>query len=621
MQLQYKITLSVLFVSLSTLLLVSFLYSQLTYKSILQHEEELLTDNAVEAAREVKFELLSKLDNVKTLASAPIIFEYLKESNRKCKEKAGEVRSQHLKQLNRRWITAENKYNEFIKPYINNELALFLKQQQTLFSGVYGEIFITNSHGLVVATTSKQTTLLHAHKYWFKEAYADGVGKVFFDDRGFDASVNGYVIGIVVPIKENGQVIGILKANINIMGILDSHVDNYLNLNKGKLKIVRTKGDIVYEHPLPPLSTSINPKIIPELQKMNTGSKIIQNYKQEVLVAYTPIDLSLESKNILFGGEIKTADSIKGNNREIWHTVICYEKSLALGVSTQTNKVIIAIGLSLTFLSLIITLFLAKRISKPIDDLNKAQAKLLEQEDIMITQSKHAAMGEMISMIAHQWRQPISVISMQANNILLNIELDTLETESLKKTAKNIGLQTQELSKTIDDFRNFFKPNKHSGDVYFQEILDSTFSVIGKSIQSNKIELLIDKDESLKIDTYERELVQVFINIINNAKDVLVENSVQEAKIFITIKQHGSSAHISICDNGGGIDEEIMDEIFNPYFSTKGEKNGTGLGLYMSKTIVNKHLKGIISSSNVNGGACFNIILPLSLKKVNMNLK
>ena len=241
------------------------------------------------------------------------------------------------------------------------------------------------------------------------------------------------------------------------------------------------------------------------------------------------------------------------------------------------------------------------------------QKELIYKDEMMLAQSRHAAMGEMISMIAHQWRQPISAISMGANNILADIELDIVDNETLKNSAEDILKQTQELSKTIDDFRGFFKPNKMIQSIYIKDILEDTLKIVKGSLISSNIKLDIKCQNTQKIETYSRELMQVIINLLNNSKDALVQNEIKDKKIMISEKIYDGRVVLKICDNGGGVDEEIINKIFEPYFTTKSEKNGTGLGLYMSKTIIEKHLLGSLSVSNEDGGACFKITLPLTI--------
>lgn len=240
----------------------------------------------------------------------------------------------------------------------------------------------------------------------------------------------------------------------------------------------------------------------------------------------------------------------------------------------------------------------------------KLEQELLDKEDIMIAQSRNAAMGEMISMIAHQWRQPISVIAMGANNVIADIELGLLKEQTLKTEVENIIMQTQELSKTIDDFRDFFKPNKHKEGVLVPDMLLASLSIISKSFENNAIEIENIFDSTTTLSLYSRELEQVFINILNNAKEALQESKKENKKITNRIYETSESVIIEICDNGTGFNNEVLEKMFEPYFSTKSAKNGTGLGLYMSKAIIEKHLRGKLSAKNSLEGAMIIIELP-----------
>lgn len=231
--------------------------------------------------------------------------------------------------------------------------------------------------------------------------------------------------------------------------------------------------------------------------------------------------------------------------------------------------------------------------------------ELKKKDEMLINQSRHAAMGEMIGMIAHQWRQPLSAIIMDANNMLIDIELGDFSLSESKEFASSICNQTEELSKTIDDFSNFFKPDKDIVNVNIEEVLDKTISMVKSSLKSNNIKLEISNETNTVIKAYPRELMQVFINIINNAKDVFEHNKSNNALISIKVYEDKTHVITEIYDNGGGIDAEILPQVFDPYFSTKDEKDGTGIGLYMSKMIIENHLNGLIEVKNVNNGACF----------------
>lgn len=235
--------------------------------------------------------------------------------------------------------------------------------------------------------------------------------------------------------------------------------------------------------------------------------------------------------------------------------------------------------------------------------------ELKRKDELMMVQSRHAAMGEMIGMIAHQWRQPIAGIAMDANNMLLDIALDTFDGITTEEYAQDILDQTKHLSKTIDDFRNFFKPDKTVSKVKLYEIMDETFSIVKESLVNNKIEYKTTYTSDSEVDAYPRELMQVFVNIINNAKDSLITAQPQKPLIEVNVYDDEQYVNTEICDNGTGIDEAILPKLFDPYFTTKDEMTGTGLGLYMSKMIIEEHLHGIIEVFNYNNGACFRVRL------------
>ena len=235
--------------------------------------------------------------------------------------------------------------------------------------------------------------------------------------------------------------------------------------------------------------------------------------------------------------------------------------------------------------------------------------EIKNKEEMMIAQSRHAAMGEMISMIAHQWRQPISVIGMACNNILVDIELEMVDYEQLKDSAESMLEQTKYLSQTIEDFRDFFKPNKEKELVNPKVIVDETLSIMSKSLENNDVFVIFNKIDDCHVHVFSRELLQVFLNIIKNAKEAFEGKNIENKIIEISIRKLNQRVRIEIFDNAGNIDEKIKDKIFDPYFSTKDEKTGTGLGLYMSKTIIEKHLNGELGFFNKNEGVVFYIDL------------
>ena len=232
----------------------------------------------------------------------------------------------------------------------------------------------------------------------------------------------------------------------------------------------------------------------------------------------------------------------------------------------------------------------------------------------LIQQSRYVQMGEMISMIAHQWRQPLTAITATANNLLLkNILNQEIRKENLEEELTLIIDYTQHLSFTIDDFRNFFKTDKKKIEANLEEIIQKAINIIKTSFESKEIDLITNYKYKGTIISYPTEIQQVILVILKNAEEALLENNHSYKKIEITTYEENNFIIIEIEDNAKGIAENIIYKIFDPYFSTKKAKEGTGIGLYMSKIIINEHCKGKITVSNGNNGAIFQIKLPICL--------
>ena len=214
-------------------------------------------------------------------------------------------------------------------------------------------------------------------------------------------------------------------------------------------------------------------------------------------------------------------------------------------------------------------------------------------------------------MIAHQWRQPLSVVSTLVGTIQIHLELkkfDLTTEDGIEKHNKliqdkleDIDNTIQNLSETIDDFRNFYKPNKKAVTIKLEEVVSKSLSVIGTLLLNNNIEIIKEYNSKEEMKVYDNELIQVILNILKNAQDNFKEKHTKDAYIKITT----ANRSVSISDNGGGVPEDIIEKIFDPYFSTRDEKNGTGLGLYMSKIIVEEHHSGKLRVYNTEDGACF----------------
>jgi signal transduction histidine kinase len=237
-------------------------------------------------------------------------------------------------------------------------------------------------------------------------------------------------------------------------------------------------------------------------------------------------------------------------------------------------------------------------------------AKSKQQEALLIHQSRSAAMGEMIGAIAHQWRQPLNALSLVQQNMQLRYEMDKLDADFMNISMEKSNRLIQKMSSTIDDFRNFFKPNKHVDIFYIKYVIRATCELLDAQLKNHNINLTINCPENINIVGLEGEFSQVILNLINNAKDVLVERSIADPMITITvIPASGDGIYVTIQDNAGGVPESIFDKIYDPYFTTKEEGRGTGIGLYMSKIIIENNMGGSLHAFNDSEGANFVIHL------------
>jgi len=227
------------------------------------------------------------------------------------------------------------------------------------------------------------------------------------------------------------------------------------------------------------------------------------------------------------------------------------------------------------------------------------------QNQQLIHQSRLAQMGEMIAMIAHQWRQPLAAISATSGAITVKASRGTLDKDTAMLLSENISGYSQHMSETIDDFRDFFKSKKKREDTCYGDMIDDVLGIIGLSLTNKNIEVVRDNNSDVVFHTYQNEVKQVILNLIKNAEDILLDRATQNPKITIQANEHT----LVIMDNAGGVPEDILDKIFDPYFSTKIQKDGTGLGLYMSKTIIEEHCSGELSIYNDSDGAVFTITL------------
>ncbi|MFT5835821.1 MAG: PAS domain S-box-containing protein [Sulfurimonas sp.] len=233
-----------------------------------------------------------------------------------------------------------------------------------------------------------------------------------------------------------------------------------------------------------------------------------------------------------------------------------------------------------------------------------------QHQKMMILQSRHAQMGEILSMIAHQWRHPLNNLSLIIQNSIFKYGVNKLDDDAISKLDIDSSTQIRQMSNTIKEFRSFFQPDNISVKYDINRSIVDALSIVKPMLEAENILLNIETQENILVVGFPTELGQAIVNIITNSKDALVERNVIKKSIKLSLVLIDNEVIITIEDNGGGVPLEIVDKIFDPYFSTKMEKHGTGLGLYMTKIIVEEHMHGKLNVSNSDNGLVVQIVVP-----------
>lgn len=266
---------------------------------------------------------------------------------------------------------------------------------------------------------------------------------------------------------------------------------------------------------------------------------------------------------------------------------------------------------------LYLTLFIKNKKLIDLNDNLKVQVEqnvqaIREKDKMLFEQSRMAQLGEMIGNVAHQWRQPLSVITTASTGMKLRKSMNMLCDEEFTRNCDAITKNANYLSQTIDDFRNFIKEKKELQNVDLQKKIKEVLSIVDSSLKNSSIDVIEDMDsEPLNIDLVPGEFTQVIMNILNNAKDILQDTPTQKKWVKLCLKKEDKYAIVTIENNGKSIDEDVLPKIFDPYFTTKHKDQGTGLGLYMSYRII-EALNGKLFAKNTKDGVKFFIHLPIT---------
>ncbi len=442
-KLQYKIATQVFFVGLVLLLIGIGIHNKFTVETAQQEVLNRLEALSQELAFSIDAILREKASKVQAFASSPIIENLLLESNSNMGSLPTEARNKHINALNDRWMKEEDPNSPFIQSYMHNPVAAFLKKQLLMNPEEYGEIFLTNRFGALVATTGKLTTLAHGHKYWWKNSFNQERGRIFFDDRGYDDSVGGCVLGVVVPIKKNNQIIGILKSNILIQRVLSKVVENkQINLQQNEVyfqahmqrAIVRKGGKIVTQPGIEPLSADVPVPIKSLLSNQRKGALRTSIDTIPTFAAFSQVPITNGNEMYGFGGSPKSIDHAGGNDNEDWNIVISEPTAQAMKLFNRNSQFFYLTTFLLTTLLALFALFIGRWITRPVNALIAATQEI-----------SHGNYS--VSMASPSKNDELSEVICSFNNMASNLEESRQKLEQEQKRRLTIEKELQQKRK------------------------------------------------------------------------------------------------------------------------------------------------------------------------------
>jgi len=501
MKFSNKLSLAILMTGMIILITVSYTIYKISYNSIIKSQLMYTKSIADEVSDDIDHILHEKIKTTLTLANTPIIIKALEKSNLSYANLSGEKRTKSIRLLNERWKSTKDLADSFILKFTDNKVSHFLKNQQALLKGEYGEIFLTNKFGALVASTSKLSTLAHGHKYWWLGSYLNGEGAVFFDDRGYDDSVGGYVLGLVVPIRKGTEIIGILKCNLNILGSVSELISGAEDKLIGKFKLTRSGGMVVFEEGFEPLTTQIHYSIFKKLKSKNTESFIITESGEKYIVGRSEIKLTKGEKGYGFGGTFESIDHKMGNTGESWY-VLCYRQmSVVLAPITESIKSLILMGFAIILILVLVSYLFGRKIAKPLAIINKATKKIgkgdFESRIDVMRKDEFGDLAHSFNSMAGKLQQTTTTVELLENEVKHRKQIE----ETLRKSEAKYRLIVENQTDMIVAFDSvgcllFVSPS-----------YSKTFDKIEDELVGKKFISLIHEDD--------RETVAKVIDIVH----------------------------------------------------------------------------------------------------------
>ncbi|WP_162919458.1 sensor histidine kinase [Malaciobacter mytili] len=471
--------------------------------------------------------------------------------------------------------------------------SFIVDDEATILEFVYSFVNKNDKVKTLIITKSNNSSLVVSNKNW------EVINKLPSSYKQLQKEENPYAIATSLFIK---QKVFMYNYTISFSGITWGNLHLELSLNDYNNKIAFMYKQFLYLIILFLFSTIAISFFIAKLFsrpiiKLNNVSKEIAKgnlFARSDIIGNDEIGTLSKTFNKMIENLQLSQKQLKESHEELEQRVIQRTQEL-----NKVNK-----SLQLKSIQL-------KELNDNLEDRVKEEIlKQKEQEQILIQQSRLAAMGEMIGNIAHQWRQPLNALSLLIQNIYFSYKMESLDDEFMQRSLDKANLLTKNMSKTIDDFRNFFRPNKSKELFEVNSFILKSIYLVESSFEHNNIQIDFIQSNPIQIEGFPNEFSQVVLNILSNAKDALIEKKIANAKVIIKIVLQNELINVIIENNAGQIPEEILEKIYEPYFTTKEEGKGTGIGLYMSKTIIENNMNGKLFSKNIDDGVQFIIQIP-----------
>ena len=394
-------------------------------------------------------------------------------------------------------------------------------------------------------------------EYYFK-TIREGA---YWSDAGYDPGMAGNVITYTeAAYDRNGELIGVIGADIVVDDLFNS---------------------------------------LSKIQKEIKGSAVIIDKDGNVVAGKEPAD--------------KAGSNIRGSAAigDKWELVLTQPVDVAIDPILKTEATVILLGILILAAVILLVVYFSRKKVQPM--INEAELK----DALIINQARQAKMGEMVGNIAHQWKQPLNNMRMSLSNMQNDYDNGSLTEEEFSWYTMRIDSMIRSLSETVDDFTSFLRPARRTETFSVNEEIKTVINMMNESIKINSIQVKISGSE-VKINGYRNEFSQCLFNLIDNARDAVKENTADNRLITVTTAKENGFGTVTVFNNGSHIDEADREKLFDLYFTTKEEKEGTGIGLYLTKEIIEKHFDGGVWFENTEDGVRFIISIPLYKKEKNI---